>query len=398
MTFEIGKKIVDYLISEYELNNPEHFINRSIRCLVFTFIGGEPLLETELMDKISEYFLTECALKNCKLSEGFRISISTNGILYFKPEVQAFIKKYQDFLSLTISIDGIKELHDKCRVDFNGNGSFERAFAAYKANRALYGSQPTKMTFVPESFPYLFDSIKFMVENGSRYIACNYAYEPIYHKEDASILYEQLVKVTDYLIDNKIVTYVTMLDEGVGRPYDKNSPDSDKNYCGGTGNMLCYDPNGDAYPCLRYCPISIGKEKAKGMKVGDYNGIYNTPETEKIRDELESVTRTSQSCQTCIDCPIAVGCGWCSAYNYEETGSVNKRVTHICWAHHARAAACCYFTNKEFLEFNGKGPKKVWLDEKIALKFLTNKQWDELKELEKKAFEKAKKIGWDISY
>lgn len=392
MSLDTGKKIVDYLISEWELDDPTHYINKNVRCVIFSFIGGEPFLEVELIDDILEYFLIQCALKHCSLSKGMRVSLSSNGTLYFDPKVQSFLKKYKSFISLTISIDGTKELHDKYRVDYDGNGSFDKAFAAFKANKQWFGQQPTKMTFVPESFPYIYDSIKLMVENDVRYIACNYAYEAQYTEKDASILYEQLKKVSDYLIENKFERYVTILDPSTGRPFDKSQPDHDKNYCGGTGNMLCYTPNGDAYPCLRYCPISVGDEKAKKMKVGDYNGIYNTPESQKLKKELEAVTRTSQSTQKCIDCKIAMGCGWCSAYNYEATGSFNKRVTNICWAHHGRTAAVCYFINKQFLENGGEAPKKVWLDEETALKFLTKEQWNEIKDLEARAFEKAKEM------
>lgn len=53
---------------------------------------------------------------------------------------------------------------------------------------------------------------------------------------------------------------------------------------------------------------------------------------------LRAVTRESQSTQACMDCPIAAGCAWCSAYNYQ-CGDVNVRQTYICWMHRARALA-----------------------------------------------------------
>jgi len=58
---------------------------------------------------------------------------------------------------------------------------------------------------------------------------------------------------------------------GVTR-YEKDIP-----WCGGSGSMICLDPRGDIYPCLRYCPSSIGYEKAIKMKIGDveHGFIYN---------------------------------------------------------------------------------------------------------------------------
>lgn len=32
---------------------------------------------------------------------------------------------------------------------------------------------------------------------------------------------------------------------------------------------MAFDPDGNAYPCIRYSPISIGKEKANKIIIGD---------------------------------------------------------------------------------------------------------------------------------
>ena len=268
----------------------------------------------------------------CKLSSGARISISTNGQNYFEPDVQAFIRRYAPFLSLNVSIDGHKALHDAHRVDAAGNGSFDKAIKAYHA-AARFGGKQTKMTFVPSSFPQISEAILFMLQQNPDFIAANYAYEPIYTPQDASVLYDQLKIVADHLIETRRVIACSILDHNIGYPVQKQD---DKNYCGGSGNMLAFDPQGRAYPCLRYCPISIGEEKASKICIGDMKGIYNTPHTLKIRDYLDAITLSSQSTPECINCPVAVGCGWCSAYNYESTGDVNKRVTNICWAHKGR--------------------------------------------------------------
>ena len=88
----------------------------------------------------------------------------------------------------------------------------------------------------------------------------------------------------------------------------------DDNYCGGAGDMLAFDPDGIAYPCLRYMPSSLGD--IKPIIIGNTQGIYNTKETIDIYNKLKSVTRKTQSSDECINCPVASGCGWCSAYNY----------------------------------------------------------------------------------
>jgi radical SAM peptide maturase (CXXX-repeat target family) len=381
MSLETGKRIVDLLIRMWEEDKPGGFISKKTKTVILDFIGGEPLLEAPLISDICDYFFKQCALKGCTLASGARISISTNGQNYFEPQVQAFVKRFAPFLSLNVSIDGHKALHDAHRVDAAGNGSFDKAIKAYHAAAGLGGKQ-TKMTFVPSSFPQMSEAILFMLEQSPDFIAANYAYEPIYTPQDARVLYDQLKIVSDHLIATKRVIACSILDHNIGYPVAK---EDDKNYCGGSGGMLAFDTQGKAYPCLRYCPISIGKEKAEKICIGDMQGIYNTPHTAKIRDYLDAITLSSQSTPECINCPVGVGCGWCSAYNYESTGDVNRRVTNICWAHKGRTLASCYYHNKRYLELRDTTPKAVLLPEKDALQIIPREEYEYLLRLQAEA-------------
>ena len=47
----------------------------------------------------------------------------------------------------------------------------------------------------------------------------------------------------------------------------------------------------------------------------------------------------------------------CSAYNFQEFGTVDKRATYICVMHKARALANVYFWNKYYEK---QGKKKVF--------------------------------------
>lgn len=58
MSIETGRKIVDYLLDLYEQGDSD-FINRNTRAVVLDFIGGEPLLEASLIEKICDYWFAE---------------------------------------------------------------------------------------------------------------------------------------------------------------------------------------------------------------------------------------------------------------------------------------------------------------------------------------------------
>ena len=112
MSIETGRKIVDYLLDLYEQGDSD-FINRSTRAVVLDFIGGEPLLEAELIEHICDYWFSECYRRSIPLAPFTRISFATNGKLWFSPEARHLFDKYHEMMSVTISIDGVQELHDK---------------------------------------------------------------------------------------------------------------------------------------------------------------------------------------------------------------------------------------------------------------------------------------------
>ena len=301
------------------------YVNTSNTCgLALEFIGGEPLLEIELIDKISEWLLNELVVRKHPWRDFVRFSIPTNGVLYFKKEVQDYLKKYDSYVSLSISLDGNKQLHDSCRVFHNGEGSYDIVVEAAKdwLNRRR-NLVTTKMTLSPENVQYTSDAIIDLINLGYRYVHANCVYEEGWTIEHAKILYREMQKITDWLFEKK--------------------EDEDRNYCGGTGEMLTVDWQGILYPCLRYTSTSLGN-CAKPIVLGRIvNGeLEISEESTKCFECLRKVTRRSQSTDECFYCPIATGCGWCSAYNYQ-CGDVNKRQTNICWMHKARALASYEF-------------------------------------------------------
>lgn len=382
MNINTAKKIIDTILDMYDADTD--FIGKHSKGLVLDFIGGEPLLEAKLIENICDYYFDECLRRNIPLAPFTRFSFATNGLLWFTEDAQHLFKKYHDFISLTVSIDGIQELHDKYRIDQYGKGSFEKAYIAYLDGRDKYGWNNSKMTFTPGSVHYMYDSIKMMIENGCNDILCNFAYEPKYTIQDAKNIYFELKKVSDYMIQNKYNNYISILDEYIG-----NFDNTIDNYCGGTGKMIAFSSDGKAYPCIRYMPISIGNEKSSKICIGDcFNGIYKTNDQLKIKKELDSITRKSQSTKECMECPVSTGCGWCSGYNYELYGTANKRCTNICYSHKGRVLASCYYYNKRHIELNDVNPKKINLPYNEVVDIIGKEEADYLFNLEKEAFNK----------
>lgn len=378
MTKETAKEIVDLLFKLYDENDENAFINHHVYGLVLDFIGGEPLMNIEVIDYTLGYFIEKCIKKDHIWLTNFRASMSSNGILYFEPEVQNFLNKYKQFISLNITIDGPKDVHDLCRVDYNGNGSFDRAIAAWDdwLRKTDVRQIDTKVTIAPENLPYMEKIFDFFLSRGCKQIHANPIFEHYWTIEEAKIYYEILIKLADRLLEEEDATS-SLFREYIGNPLPSSET---QNYCGGTSAMLAFDPQGNAYPCLRYMASSLGPD-IPPIIIGDTKGIYNTPESKAIYEDMKAVTRQSQSEQQCLDCPVASGCAWCSAANYALTGSYNKRPTTICWMHRAVSLANVYYWNWYYRIHNMDKHKPIYLPRDIATKIISDKEYDKLLQL-----------------
>lgn len=114
MDLETAREFIDYILNA-DINYAP--------AVIIEFIGGEPLIEIELVDKISDYFKLSAYDLNHPWYWNYRISISTNGVNYSTEEVQNYINKNKNKISLGITLDGTKEKHDLQRVFPDGSGS-----------------------------------------------------------------------------------------------------------------------------------------------------------------------------------------------------------------------------------------------------------------------------------
>lgn len=348
MDFETAKKFVDWL-----LESKDPYVNADDSDgVVIDFIGGEPFLEIGLIRKVAEYFVTRAFELHHRFATRFMFSITSNGLLYFEPEVQEFFDEYQMHTSFSITIDGNKQLHDTCRLDKGGNGTYDRAMAAVNHFvNVRHGYMGSKMTIAPANVGYVYEAAKNMIDYGYKHIFLNCVYEEGWTVDHARTLYKQLCQLADYLVTLENRPMLSIFDKKCGHPLSENE---NQNWCGGNGLMLAVDYHGDLYPCLRYMPSSVGPD-VEPFVIGDIeHGVCNK---ERIHC-LSCVTRCSQSTDECIHCPIASGCSWCTAYNYQIFGTPNKRATFICPMHKARVLANEYYWHLVGEEYSIEMPEQ----------------------------------------
>jgi uncharacterized protein len=330
MSFEIAKKTLDYLIL-----NGDIFPEDSI---IFEFIGGEPLLEIDLMDKIADYAKIKLFETGHPWFNNYRFSFATNGILYSNKKVQKFIEKNFNHLSIGISIDGTKRKHDLQRVYCDGRGTYDDVIKSIPHWLEQFPGSATKITCSSDDLPFIKESVLHLYEIGIKNVDINVVFEDVWKEHDDEILEEQLTELADSIIDNKLYenNICSFFSNHIGEPVRE-----DKTWCG-SGRMLGVDCRGNFYPCIRFTPFSLNKKEA--VVIGNcFTGI----DRNKLRPFL-TLTKSAQSPDKCLECDIASGCAWCVGFNYDnaDTNTIYERAIYICKMHEARVRANNYYWNK----------------------------------------------------
>ncbi len=335
MSWEVAKRAIDYILSD-----ENEFKEESV---VWDFIGGEPFLEIDLIDKICDYLKTEMFRLNHHWFNSYRFSFSTNGINYNSDKVQAFIEKNRSHLSIGITIDGTERKHDLNRV-YKGEdekGSYKDVVKNIPLWLKQFPEGATKVTISSADIPYIKESVLHLFDLGIHEVNINCVFEDVWEEGDDKRFEDQLIQLADAIIDGDLYekNACSFFSENLGKPLDCKL--ENQNWCG-AGKMLAIDAMGNFYPCTRFAQYSLRNKKA--MIIGNINdGI----DKNKVRPFL-LLDRCTQSTQECIDCEVAEGCAWCQGENYDaaDTNTIYQRSTAICKMHKARVRANNYYWNK----------------------------------------------------
>ena len=375
MSKSTAKNIANLL---FKMNtNTSGIINNKTIGFIFDFIGGEPFLNIDTISFFCDYFMEICLKTNNTWINTWRSNITSNGTYYFEPKVQDFLEKYKYYNFLTITLDGPKNIHNQCRKYLNGIGQFDDAYKAFKHAQEHFLCNSTKITISPENLLNINTIIDFFIDEGISQISANVIFEHQWTYEESSIFYKELKKMADTLLKYPNI-YCSLFEENF---FHQLSKDNVETWCGGTGKMLAFDPTGICYPCLRYMESSLKNDQIPLIIGNCTNGIYNTKETQQIYTSLCSVNRKSQSTEECFNCPIAAGCAYCSAWNYQLYGTTNSRCTYICNMHKARSLANVYYWNNYYKQNHINRTFKMYLPKEETLKIISKKEYDLLYKL-----------------
>ena len=227
--------------------------------------------------------------------------------------------------NVVMSIYGRKEVHERFRVNYAGQGSYDtiipkfQKFAKARGERDYY----VRGTYTHHNTDFTKD-ILHMADLGFTQLSM----EPVVcapddpcalTEEDLPVLFEQYEELAKEMIrrekDGKPITfYHYMIDLNHGPCIYKRIAG-----CGSGTEYLAVTPWGDLYPCHQF----VGDEKYLMGNVWD--GVTNT----EMRDEFKCCNVYAR--KDCDDCWARLYCsGGCAANAYHATGSIQGTYEYGC--------------------------------------------------------------------
>ena len=300
MSFEVGKRALDFLV---ENSGTRHNLE-------VDFFGGEPLMNFQVVKDLVAY------ARSIEKEKGknFRFTLTTNGVLVDDDVIEWANKECSN---VVLSLDGRKEVHDRFRVDYAGNGSWEKIVPKFQKFVEARGGKDYYMrgTFTHAN-PDFLEDIKQMLDLGFNELSM----EPVVcakddpsalTDEDMAIVMKQYEDLASLMLqkdkEGKPFTFYHYMIDLTGGPciYKRISG------CGSGTEYMAVTPWGDLYPCHQF----VGEER---FKLGDiWTGVTNT----EVQGEFAACNVYAHS--ECRDCWARLYCsGGCAANAYHATGSV----------------------------------------------------------------------------
>lgn len=302
MPLEVAKKVV---ASEFD------FVARSeqFQELVIDFLGGEPLIQFDLLKEVAEW------IWSAPRPVPYLLFSTTNGTLLDQRMKQWFrLHKEQHYLSL--SLDGTPDMHNANR----GHSSERIDLDFFQEN---WPDQPVKMTVSCETISSLAEGIVYLQEKGFK-VGAGLGHGMPWDDESVSEYGRQLRKLAEYYLAHAQVPPVSLLDLPIEQALRSRTA-MQKKYCGTGTHMATYDVDGTVYPCHLFMPLVLGAAKSDDLRAIAFQ---------------ENATVTDRRCAGCV---LGEICPTCYGFNYKLTGDVALRDQVMCRLFKEQALATCWY-------------------------------------------------------
>jgi uncharacterized protein len=273
------------------------------------FLGGEPLLCRELIRRTVD----EARRMERNGAGRFHFKITTNGLLLDDDFLTFAVRN--DIL-IALSIDGVREAHDRHRRLADGSPSFDLVVERLKALLAVRPYSSVLVAINPDTARYLADSISYLLDLSCRYLIVSLNYAADWREADLRELAGQYRRLASLYVKwtragRKF--YLSPFEVKLSSHINKHC--FRKERCELAQRQLSVDPQGYLYPCVQFPQAGPDSEWCLGHVA---TGI-----DEDARRRIHE--RSEEEKTVCTDCAIKGRCNnTCGCLNWQTTGSINE--------------------------------------------------------------------------
>ncbi len=310
-----GEKTAEAMTPQVGRDSIDFVLGLSSTAAEFTFFGGEPLLEFDLMRSLIEYARWNGEQRG--ITTGF--SVITNATLLDR-QVIGYLRSRH--VLLRVSLDGNRYAHDCSRRLVGGGTSYPMIEEKFSDILEFYPDVLLLMVITPTNLRYLRDSIEELHGRGFRHFVASPAYEAGWNEMDLLELELAYSEVADFymsqfrqgseisvsFIDGKIYTHI-LSEMACGHQ------------CEMARDEIAVAASGRVYPCLRL----VGSDEGGATCIG---GIYEGIDEER---RMAFSFRPGERLKGCEGCILARRCiNTCGALNYAITGDIRQTPGVVC--------------------------------------------------------------------
>ncbi|MHB1653223.1 MAG: thioether cross-link-forming SCIFF peptide maturase [Desulfitobacteriaceae bacterium] len=335
MDLEIGKKGIDFVLQASG--------HRS-QCEV-DFFGGEPLLNFRVVKELVRYGRGAAA----KQGKTIKFTLTTNVVL-LTDEVQVFLE--EEDISVVLSLDGRREVHDRMRPFVHGHGSYDKVVPAIQK---FVAKRPESSPYAVGTYYYVrgtythfnldFDKdVVHMFDLGIQQISL----EPVvaapgdayaFQAGDLKVISESYDRLGEEIIKRQLegqpfnfFHFNMALDQGPCLPKRLSG-------CGAGHEYVAISPEGDLYPCHQF----VGQEE---YKLGSLYAEDPLPLDSGLVQTFRSAHIYNKP--SCRECWARFSCsGGCHAANSASTGKLTEVYELGCQLQRKRLEVALYVKAKE---------------------------------------------------
>lgn len=277
-----------------------------------TFLGGEPLLNKELIYKALEIIKS----KYSQFSNLFKYKITTNCSLLDDNLIK--VMKENDFY-IRISIDGNKETHNLNRKSIDNEDNYEIILNNAKKIKEQNLRHSIRMTITSNNVHWMYKNLLYFYNMGFRDYCIGLDYFANWNDEKLEELNNQLQKIEDFYVNRMENNEDVRIDLFDGK-FTFILIARKSLFCsGGSKGHICINSNGELYPCTYV--VNDNKWKMGTVNKGIDSEKFNKSVRESVAKKIK-----------CINCDIKFTCHGrkCGFLNYAQTNYLNKSSENLC--------------------------------------------------------------------